>query len=276
VLLFNVGLNHHVGPHRLNVDLARHLAGLGFASLRFDLSGLGDSEARPDPRPDHERAAVDVVEAMDFLSERRGIERFVIIALCSGVDPAHAVAVRDGRVTGAVFIDGYAYVTRGWAVRDRLEQLRRRLAPTGYSRWLRRHLWPRLGGLGRPEVGAAPIFDRTFPPLTRFTEDLSGMSARGARLFFLYTRHAYFFNHRGQFATMIGRHPLPEGIEVEHWPALDHVLTPVGGRDRAIRRIGAWTAGHFGESGVASTCPRVGPSRAAVLTVPADDSRDPG
>ena len=42
-LLINAGVIHRVGPHRINVKLARHLAGLGFASLRFDLSGQGDS-----------------------------------------------------------------------------------------------------------------------------------------------------------------------------------------------------------------------------------------
>lgn len=60
VLLFNVGLNHRVGPGRLNVDLARRLAHSGYATLRFDLSGLGDSEPRDDPRSEGDRAVVDL------------------------------------------------------------------------------------------------------------------------------------------------------------------------------------------------------------------------
>jgi hypothetical protein len=246
VLLFNVGLDHHVGPHRLNVELARHLAGLGFSSLRFDLSGLGDSEARPDLRSDSDRAATDLSEAMDLLTGMRRADGFVVMALCSGVDPAHAVAVTDGRVRGAVLIDGYAYVTRGWRVRERAERLRRRLAPASYPRWVRRHVLPRLGRRG-PEVGAAPIFDRSFPPLERFTDDLATMLARGVRLLFLYTRQAYFYNHRGQFAAMIGERRLPEGVEVERWARLDHVLTPVAERGRAVRRLGEWMLAHFGE-----------------------------
>jgi hypothetical protein len=245
VLLFNAGLDHHVGPHRLNVELARHLADRGFVSLRFDLSGLGDSEARRDRRVDAERAVLDVSEAMDFLAESRGHRRFVLMALCSGVDPAHAVAVRDDRVAGAVFIDGYAYMTPGWRRRDRAERVRRALTPSSYPRWLRRHLWPWLGRGGRPEVGSAPIFDRTFPPLEDFTADLGRMRSRQLRLFFLYTRHAYFFNHRDQFAAMIGASSVPEGVEVEYWRGLDHVLTPVAERARAVHRLGAWMTEHF-------------------------------
>jgi hypothetical protein len=258
VLLFNVGLDHHVGPNRLNVDIARHLAGLGFSSLRFDLSGLGDSEPRRDQRPDAERAVVDLLEAMDLVSERTGIDRFVIMALCSGVDPAHSVAVHDGRVAGAVFIDGYAYETPGSRLRARVEHLRRRLTPAGYLRWVRRRLWPRLGGPGRREVGAAPIFDRSFPPLVQFRQDLATMLARDARLLFLYTRHAYFFNHRGQFPAMISAPRLPEGLEVEHWTGLDHVLTPVGERGRAVRRLGEWMVACFGEGGHAGVATATG------------------
>jgi hypothetical protein len=47
-IFFNIGLNHRVGPQRVQVELARALAVQGFASLRFDLSGLGDSAPRGD------------------------------------------------------------------------------------------------------------------------------------------------------------------------------------------------------------------------------------
>ncbi len=43
----NSGIDCHVGPNRLWVDLARQLAARGLRSIRFDLSGLGDSPARP-------------------------------------------------------------------------------------------------------------------------------------------------------------------------------------------------------------------------------------
>jgi pimeloyl-ACP methyl ester carboxylesterase len=253
VLLLNAGLDHHVGPNRLNVDLARHLAGLGFTSLRFDLSGLGDSEPRRDQRSDEERAVADVVEAMEFLGERRAVSGFVLIALCSGVDPAHAVAVRDPRVRGAVFLNGYEYPTARTLRRHRLLRARRALTPASYARLLRR--WLRRSG--RPEVGRTAIFARSYPPVTQFRDDLTAMLARGAELLFLYTRHHYHFIRIGQFTDMIGEPHVPRGIELEYRPELDHVLTPVAGRRRAVGRIGAWALARFGGEAAADGAARL-------------------
>jgi len=45
-LFLSVANEHHVGPTRVWVDLARRWAGEGIPSVRFDLSGLGDSPLR--------------------------------------------------------------------------------------------------------------------------------------------------------------------------------------------------------------------------------------
>jgi O-antigen/teichoic acid export membrane protein/alpha-beta hydrolase superfamily lysophospholipase len=47
VILLNDGHEHHVGPARLWVELARRWAALGVASVRVDVSGIGDSPLRP-------------------------------------------------------------------------------------------------------------------------------------------------------------------------------------------------------------------------------------
>ena len=46
VVLLNAGIVHRVGPNRMHVLLARALAAAGIPSLRFDMSGIGDS---PEP-----------------------------------------------------------------------------------------------------------------------------------------------------------------------------------------------------------------------------------
>ena len=48
VLLLGAGLLHRVGPARLHVELARALAAAGLPVLRFDYSGIGESEVRAD------------------------------------------------------------------------------------------------------------------------------------------------------------------------------------------------------------------------------------
>lgn len=82
----NVAKQHHIGPTRLWVELARQWAGAGVVSLRFDLSGLGDSPGRPgdDKWTCHKPAAFD-----DFLDTVRFASpgdpsNVVLIGLCSG------------------------------------------------------------------------------------------------------------------------------------------------------------------------------------------------
>jgi pimeloyl-ACP methyl ester carboxylesterase len=47
ILFLSVANEHHIGPNRLWVDLARQWAAAGRRVIRFDLSGLGDSPTRP-------------------------------------------------------------------------------------------------------------------------------------------------------------------------------------------------------------------------------------
>jgi hypothetical protein len=252
VLLFNVGLNHRVGPGRLNVDLARSLARSGYASLRFDLSGLGDSEQRGDTRSDAERSVVDLREAMDFLQGRSGVEAFVVVGLCSGVDGTHAAALADPRVRGAVFIDGYAYPTPGYHLLRRARKARGYLDPSYWRRWIG---WKarRLRGLSPDvdvETGAPePIFDRTYPPRKVFRADLEALLARSVKMLFLYTVDAWFFNHRSQFVRMIGWRALPDAMEVEYWADADHIFRAVPARRRLVQRLTAWVEASFPAAG---------------------------
>ena len=81
VVMANSGTDSHVGPNRLWVDLARQLASRGLRSLRFDLSGIGDSPTRPG-RP----AAVSYSpDALDDLCD--------MAAAASPDDPSNVVLV---------------------------------------------------------------------------------------------------------------------------------------------------------------------------------------
>lgn len=104
VLLINAGLIHHVGPARLHVLAARELARLGIASLRLDLSGLGDSPAREDHLPIVELVRQEPAQAMDALSAR-GLGPFVLAGVCSGAYSAFHVACDDPRVVAAAIIN---------------------------------------------------------------------------------------------------------------------------------------------------------------------------
>lgn len=85
-VFLNVANGHHVGPGRLWVDLARRWATLGVASLRVDLSGLGESPVRhPGQQPYVVRAPeafADVADAARAASPADP-RRVVLVGLCS-------------------------------------------------------------------------------------------------------------------------------------------------------------------------------------------------
>ncbi len=112
VILLNVGSNTHVGPHRMNVELAREMASLGFTALRMDASGLGESPAAAGTSENRIYtldAVGDVQAAMSAISRATGAERFVLVGLCSGAYLAFHTAVADPRVIGQVLLSPYAF-----------------------------------------------------------------------------------------------------------------------------------------------------------------------
>lgn len=105
VILLNAGIVHRVGPNRVYVKVARKLAEAGFVALRFDFSGVGDSGVRNDHLPFNKSTISETQEAMDCLSATRGIERFILMGICSGGYASMNTACCDSRVVGVVLIN---------------------------------------------------------------------------------------------------------------------------------------------------------------------------
>lgn len=86
IVLVNEGGTHHIGQARVWVEVARQLASYGFRVLRFDLSGNGDSDARPGQQA-HVARAPEAVE--DVSMAIRGVSSedpsdVVVVGFCSG------------------------------------------------------------------------------------------------------------------------------------------------------------------------------------------------
>jgi pimeloyl-ACP methyl ester carboxylesterase len=111
ILLLSTGLDHHVGPNRIYVKLARQLTAAGFSVFRFSFSGIGDSGPRRDKLPASESMIDETQQAMDYLERLKGIEQFIVIGLCNGAAAAFRVAAVDRRVRGAVLINPPAPAT---------------------------------------------------------------------------------------------------------------------------------------------------------------------
>lgn len=240
VLLSNTGTHHRVGPFRLNVELARAFAADGIATLRYDRSGLGDSARSDASGSDHAHAVQDTLHAMALLTATVGIDRFVLIGLCSGVDAAHVVAHDDPRVTGAAFIDGYAYPTPGYRWRRTLPRL---FDTQRLRRFVRRRLHRRRHGafFAEPVIDAGQVFVREIPTAARFRADVRAMVARGARLLMVYTGAVgAHVNAPSQLYEMIGEDISPRDVGVSWMPEADHLFSSPSAREALTARLRAW------------------------------------
>ena len=127
ILLFNGGAVHHVGPNRLYVTLARSLAALGFACLRFDLEGIGDSVLRGPGRENHpypDHATRDAHAAIEFLRGRLGYQRFIALGLCSGAHTAfHSGLEFADDIQDLILINPYAFYWKEGMSLDGVEKL---------------------------------------------------------------------------------------------------------------------------------------------------------
>ncbi|MBC7690581.1 MAG: alpha/beta fold hydrolase [Methylotenera sp.] len=245
LLLLNAGLLHRVGPFRMHVDLARRLAKLGFPVFRLDLSGKGDSEPRRGQGLDEDRAIQDIQEAMDFLAAKKGHQKFILFGLCSGADNAHPVALRDPRVVGAVFLDGFGYATQG----HRLRHYGRRLRDLpSVKRFLLRKLSRLLPGISvRAAAPYVLTYVREFPPCGQVERELKQMTDQGKKLLFVYTGGVEtYFNDPCQFDEMFPR--LKNGrtcIEVVHYPDAEHTYPRISDREKLLSRVTDWAVLNF-------------------------------
>lgn len=262
VILLNVGMLHRIGPFRLTVELSRRLAELGFAALRFDLSGLGDS--MPRRRTAEEPEAADICEAMDFMSRTRKIDRFVIWGLCTGAVGAHRAAVRDERVCGVVCIDGYAYRTaRFFASRYR----RFVMEPRELARflvWLLRHA---CTARQRARQDAVPYvgdeyFGWRLPGKEQAETEYRGLVDRGVRMLCLYSGDSQVrsrYNYTGQFKDMFPSLAFGPCMADELIREGDHIFSQLPARERLMDRICRWMESNFGRTGpVTAAAPRTG------------------
>ncbi|HEY5956068.1 MAG TPA: hypothetical protein VIV60_05920 [Polyangiaceae bacterium] len=248
LLLWNVGMNHRVGPYRYFVDLARRVAGESGTVLRFDVSGLGDSELQPGRGSDIDRAILDVGESMNLIEQRTGIQEFVLVGFCSGVDAAHRVAVRDPRVVGVVQVEGYAYRTPGFY----LNMYKRLLNRRHWERYLvrKREKVERLIAERNRPAGTAqerePVFTREYPTRERYRDEVAALARRKVGQLFVYVGCGTNYLYEGQFHEMYGSEATRGAVDVVYYEDADHTFSRQSDRDRSIEAIVRWMITRYG------------------------------
>jgi len=113
VLVVVGGPQYRAGSHRQFTLLARSLAEQGFAVLRFDYRGMGDSGGS---MRDFEQVDDDLLAAIDqFFAAVPALKEVVIWGLCDGASAALFYAEKDRRVSGLVLLNPWARSEQGLA-----------------------------------------------------------------------------------------------------------------------------------------------------------------
>lgn len=238
VLILSAGVLHKVGPSRVGVELARFLADQGHPVLRFDLSGIGDSQAWPGGSLE-ETVVGDMVRAVDALLDAAGGERVAVVGFCSGADNAMHLARADRRVRSVTTFDPTVHPTRGFRIRRALGRI------SSLRSWLNlltgRSLWLRFRRMVSTET-RPPGFDRLLVPGPEELDELVGeLRDSGVRILYVMSGAAEdYCNSPAQI-----RESLPNGFSEEHlrveWrPDLDHILSAPGQRRAFCEIVGAW------------------------------------
>ena len=227
VVFPNAGLTHHVGPWQLHVDLARHLARAGLPSLRFDLSGLGDSELPRQRESVTARTQADLCDAIDLATAECGARRIVMAGLCSGAIESHRAALGDERVCGVALLDPPAYGDRLYHV---LRWGERYLSPPRALRFLRRKLGESRGSREKADPANQP---EPYRPMTseEFAAQIETTTSRGVDYLFCYSGNDDYKHRRQLFSILTPATP-HDRVTVFHYRNLDH--TPVLLQDRRI------------------------------------------
>jgi hypothetical protein len=244
VLLVNSGILHRVGACRFHVRLARRLADEGTPALRFDFSGIGDSDVRRDDLAFEQSAVAELREAMDQLASAKGAREFVVIGLCSGADMAFEVAKVDARVVGLGVLDPWAYRTPRYWMHHYGPRL---LSASAWAGLLRR----RLSSPAPPPAPAGaepgdaeldlPTYVREFPPRERAAQDLCALLERGVRLCTIFSGgQADHYNYEGQFREAFREVDFRGRLLERHLPEADHIFTDLGHQQQVVDTLAGW------------------------------------
>lgn len=130
------GPQYRVGSHRQFVRLANYAAGAGFAALRFDTRGMGDSEGR---QRTFEEIEADIAAAIDALVRTLpSVRRICIWGLCGGASAAllYCRSRRDSRVAGLALVNPW--------VRSEITHARTRVKHYYLQRVFQAEFWKKL------------------------------------------------------------------------------------------------------------------------------------
>ncbi len=259
VLFLNAGIVHRTGPHRTTVHLARALAGAGVSSLRFDLTGVGDSvvPTGAGAMSIQERVRIDIDDAIAFASAQCGATSFILSGLCSGADNALRTAARRDDVVGLALLDLNVRPTRGYYLRYygrrllRGETWRNILTgrhPDVHALLQRLHLAARTPAADSATATAPEVEDLSLPhdavvPYDQMRAQLQRILARDARLLCVFSAgRETQYNYEQQFAELFKGLDFGGRVQAPFFADADHTFTGPALQARLCRTVVEWVS----------------------------------
>jgi pimeloyl-ACP methyl ester carboxylesterase len=264
VVILNTGIVHRVGHHRMYVSMSRKLAAAGHVVLRFDLSGIGDSEQRNDKLSTINSSLADIKEALDFLAANKLASRFVLIGLCSGADHAVLYAAADPRVVGLVLMDPTIPPTTRYYVHyilQRLTTLRNwasvAAGRSGLLSMLRSQLAYRL----RPSRGSSGLTLETLKFSPHLGQSYAGSVAHGVRILAAFTSISPRQTYRSQILEAFPQTAFEDSLRLEHFSHSDHLFSDRNDRSRLDQLVLDWLGALPRDARSAATTSSISSSR---------------
>lgn len=243
VMIVVGGPQYRVGSHRQFVLLARALARSGFASMRFDLRGMGDSTGEP---RDFLNLEADLSAAIDaFYRRLPGLQGVALWGLCDAASAIACYAGHDARVAAVVLANPWVRTEESHARVMLGDYYRRRVLSAEFWRKLARARldWRQSAAqLGRALWRAARIAPRT-PEQPLPQRMLRALKKRGCPALFILSGNdlvasefrAAIAHSRDWRAWLASPH-----VRVESRPEADHTFSTATWRDEVADLTRAW------------------------------------
>lgn len=240
LVIFNAGLLHRTEPYRLNVIVARTLAGMGIRTVRVDLAGKGDTPVREGLK-NRESVAQDWIGIRQSIKDRFGADtKMILMGLCSGADNAIKLSVDDPDVVGLVLIDPESPIDSSFGQR----RIIRKLSDPAFLFALPVKILKRLLSLlKRPEGGSEepPITLRDPPRPEDLEASMRQLVQKNGRIFAVFTSFANeYYNLEGQFVLANNIEGLGDICQEHMWFDATHILPVSEHRERFLQALKDW------------------------------------
>ena len=260
VLLVNAGSGHHVGPNRLNVEMARYLAKHNIASIRFDISQLGESAADIHDLSNHpynQEAVSDIASALPAIKNRFA-KKIHLVGLCSGAyNFFHAALMsKGGDIESLVICNPLTFY---WKEGDSIYSPQSAKLASGSSNYKEQskdlNKWIKLAKdpvrlfrvIKRVAFGVIAKFlspirlglmKKGLYPLQKLDRDLIELASRGISLACLYSEGEPGFQIlKAEAPVFLAKNRNKDSLKVRLIKHADHTFSTVRARDKLSKEI---------------------------------------